>query len=89
MIDKSTFTRELVMESGAFGVCIPGASLADLTYAVGSERRSVDKLARHGVDTRPGPGLGVPVIEAGCAAWLECRFIREPHAEQAYDTCLG
>ena len=33
--------------------------------------------------------LGVPLIEAGCAAWLECRLIREPHTEDAYDTCFG
>jgi flavin reductase (DIM6/NTAB) family NADH-FMN oxidoreductase RutF len=36
VIDKRTFTRELVMASGAFGLCTPGAGLADLTYAVGS-----------------------------------------------------
>ena len=36
VIDKRTFTRELVAASGAFGVCIPGAALADLTFAVGS-----------------------------------------------------
>ena len=33
--------------------------------------------------------LGVPLLEAGCAAWLECRLIREPHAEDAYDTCFA
>lgn len=54
VIDKNTFTRELVMASGAFGLCIPGAALADLTYAVGScSGREVDKFARHGI--APGP----------------------------------
>ena len=33
--------------------------------------------------------LGMPLLEAGCAAWLECRLIREPHVEEAYDTCFG
>ena len=33
--------------------------------------------------------LGMPVMEAGCAAWMECRLIREPHAEDAYDTCFA
>jgi flavin reductase (DIM6/NTAB) family NADH-FMN oxidoreductase RutF len=90
VIDKRTFTRELVVASGAFGLCLPGAALVDLTYAVGQESgRDVDKFARHGIAARPGPVLGVPVIEAGCAAWLECRLIREPHAEDAYDTCFG
>lgn len=90
VIDKRTHTRDLVIASGAFGVCIPGAALVDLTYAVGqTSGRDVDKFARHRIDARPGPVLGMPVIETGCAAWLECRLIREPHAEDAYDTCFG
>ena len=90
VIDKRTFTRELVADSGAFGICIPGVALCDITYAVGSESgREVDKFARHGIETRQSPTLGVPLIEAGCAAWLECRLIPEPHAQDAYDTCFG
>ena len=90
VIDKHTFTRELVAASGAFGLCLPGAALADLTYAVGSESgRAVDKFALHGIVVQTGPVLGVPLIESGCAAWLECRLIREPHAEDAYDTCFA
>lgn len=87
VIDKGTYTRELVVASGAFGICIPGAALVDLTHAVGqASGRTVDKIARHGIRTRPGPVLGVPLLEEGCAGWLECRLIRERHAEQAYDT---
>lgn len=90
VIDKRTYTRELVAASGAFGICLPGTALADLTYAVGSKSgRSVDKFALHGVAARAGPVLGVPLIESGCAAWLECRLIREPHTEDAYDTCFA
>ncbi len=84
VIDKSTFTRQLVMASGAFGLCIPGAGLADFTYAVGSTSgRHGDKFSRYGMEVRLGPVLG------GCAAWLECRLIREPHTEEAYDTCFA
>ena len=90
VIDKSTLTRELVMASGAFGLCIPGVALADFTYAVGSTSgREGDKFARHGIVATAGAVLGVPLIEAGCVAWLECRLIREPHTEQAYDTCFA
>jgi flavin reductase (DIM6/NTAB) family NADH-FMN oxidoreductase RutF len=90
VIDKRTFTRELVASSGAFGLCLPGTALADLTYAVGNQSgRTVDKFARHGIVARAGPVLGVPLIESGCAAWLECRLIREPHTEDAYDTCFA
>ena len=90
VIDKKTFTRELVSDSGAFGICIPGVALADLTYAVGSSTgREVDKFSRFGIEAITGPALGVPLIEAGCAAWLECRLIPEPHTQDAYDTCFG
>jgi len=90
VIDKRTYTRELVAASGAFGICLPGTVLADLTYAVGSKSgRSVDKFALHGIAAKTGPVLGVPLIESGCAAWLECRLIREPHTEDAYDTCFA
>jgi flavin reductase (DIM6/NTAB) family NADH-FMN oxidoreductase RutF len=90
VIDKKTRTRELVAASGAFGICIPGAALVDLTYAVGSASgRDQDKFARHGIAARGGPVLGMPLLEEGCAAWLECRLIPEPHTEDAYDTCFG
>ena len=90
VIDKHTFTRELVLASGAFGISLPGTTLIDLTWAVGgASGRDVDKLARHDLVTVAGPVLGVPLLEAGCAAWLECRLIREPHAEDAYDTCFA
>lgn len=90
VIDKRTWTRELVAASGAFGICVPGQALADLTYAVGSTSgRDIDKWREYRIASRPGPVLGVPVIEAGCAAWLECRLIPEPHTEAAYDTCFA
>ena len=58
--------------------------------AVGNQSgRTVDKFARHGIVAKTGPVLGVPLIELGCAAWLECRLIREPHTEDAYDTCFA
>jgi flavin reductase (DIM6/NTAB) family NADH-FMN oxidoreductase RutF len=89
VIDKRTWTRELVAASGAFGICIPAATQVDLTYAVGSASgREIDKFARWRIAARPGPALGMPWID-GCIACLECRLIREPHCEDAYDTCFG
>ncbi len=32
----------------------------------------------------PASAVGAPLVE-GCAAWLECRVISEPHHQQAYD----
>lgn len=90
VIDKKTYTRELIAASGAFGVCLPGTTLIDLTYAVGSTSgRELDKFERHGIRTRRGPVLGVPLIESGCAAWLECRWLPEPRTEDLYDTCFA
>jgi flavin reductase (DIM6/NTAB) family NADH-FMN oxidoreductase RutF len=89
VIDKSTFTRELVMASGAFGLCIPGRALADFTYTAGSETgREQDKFERHGIEPAMSPSLGVPLVP-GCIAWLECKRIAEPHSEETYDTFFG
>ena len=89
VIDKSTYTRELVLASGVLALNLPCAALADLTYTVGSlsgrNEIGVDKFARFGIAHVAGPMLRLPLIE-GCVAWLECKVIREPHTEQAYDT---
>jgi flavin reductase (DIM6/NTAB) family NADH-FMN oxidoreductase RutF len=94
VIDKSTFTRELVLASGHFGLCIPSAAQAALTTAVGhtSGRDALaegrDEFIRHGVATERGGVLGLPMVH-GCLAWLECRRLPEPHTEAAYDTFFG
>ena len=90
VIDKSTFTRELLTAHGGFGICVPATAAMDLTYAVGScSGRGLDKFAQFNIDAVPGPVLGVPVIEQDCLAWLECRLISEPPTEDAYDTCFA
>ncbi len=90
VIDKHTYTRELISASGAFGICIPGFAALDLTHAVGNcSGREFDKFTHFGIAATDGPVLGLPLIETGCAAWMECRLIREPHTEDAYDTCFG
>jgi flavin reductase (DIM6/NTAB) family NADH-FMN oxidoreductase RutF len=46
VIDKSTYTRELVLASGRFALNIPCRAIADLTYTVGSTGgRDEDKFA--------------------------------------------
>jgi flavin reductase (DIM6/NTAB) family NADH-FMN oxidoreductase RutF len=91
VIDRATFTRELVEASGAFSLSLPCPALADLTYTVGSasgREPGPDKFERFGIDASEGPVLGLPWIE-GCVAWLECRVIPEPRAQGAYDTFFG
>lgn len=90
VIDKNTFTRELITAHGEFGLCVPGTAAINLTYAVGcTSGRDIDKFAHFNIATAAGPVLGVPVIEQDCLAWLECRLIRETHTEDAYDTCFA
>lgn len=94
VIDKSTYTRELMLASGKFAVNIPGRAFADLTYTVGSvsgrelAAQGVDKFDRYSVTVFAGPMLDLPLVD-GCVAWLECRLIDEPHTQEAYDTCFG
>ncbi len=89
VVDKKTFTRELLAASGRFALCLPCPPLVDLSCAVGSSSgRDEDKFQRHRIAHFPGPVLGLPLIE-GCSAWLELRHLPEPHAEDAYDTVFG
>jgi flavin reductase (DIM6/NTAB) family NADH-FMN oxidoreductase RutF len=92
IVDKTTFTRKLVDASGEFALSIPPLGLADLTFTVGScsgnELSDEDKFSRFGIGTFPGSCVAAPLVE-GCIAWLECRVLREPHTEQAYDLVLA
>jgi flavin reductase (DIM6/NTAB) family NADH-FMN oxidoreductase RutF len=89
VVDKSTYTRELLLAADGFALNLPCRAQADLTYTVGSESgRDGDKFARHGIVAFDGPALGLPLVD-GCVAWLECRRIAEPHSEAAYDTFFG
>lgn len=92
VVDKSTYTRELIMASGGFTLSIPCRNLLDVTYTVGSvsgrDPTVPDKFDRYGIEAFDSPVLGLPLV-AGCVAWLECRLIPERHTEEAYDTCFG
>lgn len=89
VVDKKTCTYGLLVASGRFAIGLPCPALADLTFAVGSQSgHDVDKFARHGLRSVPGPVLGLPLVE-GCVAWLELRHIPEAHAQEAYDTVFG
>jgi flavin reductase (DIM6/NTAB) family NADH-FMN oxidoreductase RutF len=89
VVDKRTFTHELLMASGHFALSLPTPALADLTWSVGQDSgREVDKFAAHAIASFDGPVLGLPLIE-GCCAWLELRRLPEPGCEQRYDTVFG
>ena len=100
VVDRKTWTRELVAASGLLGLCVPCAVQADLTFTVGSVEgrdlagRGTDKFARYGIACFDGPVLALPMVE-GCVGWMECRVIDardaagvdlDRHAREAYDT---
>jgi flavin reductase (DIM6/NTAB) family NADH-FMN oxidoreductase RutF len=93
VIDKSTFTRELVEASGEFVLNVPSRNQAAMTLAVGSQSgreldATTDKLAKVGAGATAASRVGAPLID-GCLAWLECRVIPEPHNQQSYDLFLA
>ena len=90
VIDKATRTRELVEQSGRFAIQVPTVALLDATYRVGhaSLKDEPAKLARSGVALFDIDDHALPFV-AGCAAWLACRVIPEPHNERTYDLFIG
>jgi flavin reductase (DIM6/NTAB) family NADH-FMN oxidoreductase RutF len=91
VLDKATRTRELVEASGCFALQLPTVTQAAMTLAIGTDSAKTvpDKLQRHGVALFEAPGHPSTPLVHGCAAWLVCRVIPEPHNQQAYDLFIG
>ena len=90
VLDKSTFTRGLIESSGYFALQLPTKKMAALTHALGSESAHdvPEKLEKNGVGIFTLPGFELPLVE-GCAAWLACRLLPEPHNQHTYDLFIG
>ncbi|MCK3658261.1 flavin reductase [Pasteurellaceae bacterium Pebbles2] len=87
VLDKSTFTRELIEQNGWFALQVPNATQAELVLNIGESRKeNPQKLAN--VPLFYQNGFDVPVVE-GCNAWLICKLISEPHNQQAHDLFIG
>lgn len=90
VVDKSSWSRELIERSGQFGIVIPGVAAANWTWAVGSvSGRDEDKFNCYGIPVVQGPELGLPLVEAKCLAWMECRLLPPTAAQEKYDTLFG
>ncbi|MFB6349840.1 flavin reductase family protein [Moraxella sp. ZJ142] len=87
VVDKKTFTRPLIEQSGWFAVQIPVAAQAQLVLDMGESRKDLpnklDKLELFYQD-----GFDVPLVK-GCAAWIVCKLISEPHNQQQHDLFIG
>jgi len=89
VVDRNTFTRELIDASGEFALNIPSRQLASATLAVGSTSgREGDKFAALDLRTFAAEKIAAPLLE-GCVGWLECRVVPEPHIQQQYDLFIG
>lgn len=83
VVDKSTWSRELIERSGMFGIVIPGVAATNWTWAVGSvSGRDEDKFNCYGIPVVKGPVLGLPLVEEKCLAWMECRLLPATSAQE-------
>lgn len=90
VLDKMAFTRELVEKSGHFVIQIPTVAQIALAHHAGTRslHTDPDKMTHPDVRVFEMPGSNLPFID-GCAGWLACRVISEPHNEDAYDLFIG
>ncbi|WP_024871527.1 flavin reductase family protein [Tolumonas lignilytica] len=89
VVDRNTYTRQLIEASGEFVINIPPVAMAQLTVAVGDcSGRECDKFSHFHLGKLDASQLQVPLVD-GCIGWLECRLLREPHTQQTYDLLLG
>jgi len=89
VLDKSTWTRQLLEGAGTFVLNVPCVAQADIVQTVGNTTGAdIDKFAAYGLQTFSGEHTQAPMLD-GCVAWLECRLLPEPHIQQTYDLFLA
>lgn len=95
VIDKNTYTRELVLASGSFAINVPCRAQAEMVVKVGSSsgrellgKEADNKFEAYHLPTFAASKIAAPLLE-GCVAWLECKLIHEPHIQDTYDLYLA
>lgn len=92
VIDKNTYTRELIEASGTFAINVPCAAQIDLVQKLGAssgrDLQESDKFAENHLSTFAAKEISAPLLE-GCVAWLECKIIPEPHNQNTYDLFIA
>lgn len=92
VIDKNTYTRELIEASGTFAINIPCVAQIDIVKALGScsgrDLPETDKFVVNQLATFAAKQIEAPLL-AGCVAWLECKVIPEPHNQNTYDLFIA
>ena len=90
VLDKSTKTRELVEKSGHFILQVPTLKQLKLVQQLGSisQFNDPEKLSHCHTPLFQFERFQLPAVE-GCAAWLVCELIPEPHNQQSHDLFIG
>ncbi|MES2501138.1 MAG: flavin reductase family protein [Pseudomonadota bacterium] len=95
VVDKNTFTRELLEKSGNFAINVPCHAQAEMVVKVGSNtgrellgQAKSNKFSAFDLPTFAASKIEAPLL-SGCVAWLECRVISEPHIQTTYDLFLA
>lgn len=88
VIDKNTYTRELMEAEGTFAINVPCVAQIALVTQLGSisgrDLVGTDKFSQHHLTTLDAEKINAPLLE-GCVAWLECKITPELHIQTAYD----
>lgn len=95
VIDKKTYTRELIEASGSFAINVPCRAQSEMVVRVGSSsglellgKAEADKFSAFNLPTFAASKIAAPLVE-GCVAWLECKVIPEFHIQDTYDLFLA
>ena len=92
VIDKNTYTRELIEASGSFAINVPCVAQIDSVQKVGTssgrDLKDSDKFVQYGLETFAAKEIKAPLVQ-GCVAWLECKVIPEPHNQNTYDLFIA
>ncbi|MDP2153129.1 MAG: flavin reductase family protein [Methylotenera sp.] len=88
VIDKNTYTRELIEASGTFAINVPCVAQIEVVQKVGTnsgrDLQGADKFTEYGLDAFASTHITAPLLQ-GCVAWLECKIIPELHIQNTYD----
>lgn len=94
VIDKHTYSHQLIAASGSFALQVPRLDQADLTTTVGNSsgqelaKAGTDKFTRYSIAHFAARQVPAPLV-ADCLAWLECRVIAWPDMTAAHDLYLA
>ncbi|MES2014079.1 MAG: flavin reductase family protein [Pseudomonadota bacterium] len=92
VLDKSTYTRELIEASGTFALSVPCVAQIEAVRQVGTssgrDLDNTDKFALFGLEAFAAHEIDAPLVK-GCVAWLECKLIAEPHNQSTYDLFIA